>query len=430
VDSHKPEPARPSQGVNRGRLVRFPGRGEVEPDKEKQGWLTRIGPGLVTGASDLDPSAVVTATVVGAAFAYSLLWLVLLCVPFLLTIFAVTARMGVQTRRGLLELVRERYGLKLAVVAVSLTIISNMAVIVADLMAISDAFAIFLRQPRIYFVAGIAFSVWYILIFHDYRKITQALVWLSLPLYVYVAAAFLTRPNLSQLLSNAFIPHVQTNGNWINGGVAVFGSLLTPYILVWQMSSRTDPGHQPHRGDAYAATLVSCVLFFSVMVASASVLHLSHPVDMTTAQAAEALRPVVGDVGVYVFALGMIGAGMVALPVLVASMCYDVAQAVGWKYGLSEQPWRAKRFYLLISVAMILATMANFTPINPVKALYWSMILAGLLTVPTLAFIWRVSNEVKIVGRRNSRFENFWLGLATLLSTAAAAAYLWQAFAH
>jgi Mn2+/Fe2+ NRAMP family transporter len=349
---------------------------------------------------------------------------VLLCVPFLLAVFSVTGRVGFGTKRGLLELVRERYGRKVALFALALTVISNMAVIVADLMAVSDAFSIFLRQPRLYFVAAIAFSIWYILIFHDYRKITRSLVWLSLPLFVYIVAAAFTRPNLAQLLWNAFVPHLQSNGNWIDGGVAVFGALLTPYIIIWQMSSSTEPEHEEHGGDAYAATLVSCLLFFSIMVASASVLHLSHAVEMTTAQAAEALRPAVGNLGVYVFALGMIGAGMVALPVLVASMCYSIAQALGWKYGLSKQPWRAKRFYLLISGAMMLAALANFAPINPVKALYWSMVVAGFLTVPILAFIWRVSNDRELVRTRNTHWENFWLGLATVLSLGATATYL------
>jgi Mn2+/Fe2+ NRAMP family transporter len=427
LDWRKPGPARRTPSTSRGRIVRFPARKQpVQP----QSWFARLGPGIVTGASDLDPSAVVTATVAGAAFSFSLLWLVLLCVPFLLAVFAVSARVGVETRRGLLELVRARYGGKLALMVLSLLVVSNLAVIVADLMAVSDAFSILLRQPRLYFVAVIAFSLWYVLIFHDYRKITQSLVWLSLPLYVYILAAVFTRPRVSQLLWNAFVPQLWAHGGWINGGVAVFGSLLTPYILIWQMSSRTEPEHEANRSDAFAATLVSCLLFFSIMMASASVLHLPHPVDMTTVQAAEALRPAVGSVGVFVFAIGMIGAGMVALPVLVSSLCYSIAQALGWKYGLSERPWRAKRFYLLISGAMMLATLANFAPINPVKALYWSMILAGLLSVPILGFLWRVSNDRDTVRTRNTWWENAWLGLATALSAAAAVAYLWQWFAH
>src|SRR5439155_11475891 len=157
-------------------------------------------------------------------------------------------------------------------------------------------------------------------------------------------------------------------------------------------------------------TLVSTLLAYSVMVAAGSVLHLSHPVDMTTSQAAEALRPAVGGYGEFVFAIGIIGAGMVALPVLVASMCYSIAEAMGWKAGLSEHPWEAKSFYVLISLAMVVALMLNFAPLNPVKALYWSQILAGALTVPILLFILVLSNDRRIMRTTNTLWQNFWIG--------------------
>jgi Mn2+/Fe2+ NRAMP family transporter len=415
---------------DRGRIVRFPASTPQQSLSPKQGWLARLGPGIVTGASDLDPSAVVTATVAGAAFSFSLLWLAVLCVPFLLAVFDVTARVGVETRKGLLDLLRENYGRPLATVVAGLTIIIGMAVIIADLMAVSEGFSMLLNLPRQYFVAPIAFSIWYILIFRDYRRITQALIWLSLPLYVYIPAAILTKPDLSQLLWNTFIPHLTSGAHFVDGVVAIFGSLLTPYILLWQISSRSDPGHEPHHGDAWAATLVSCVLFFSIMVSAASVLHLDRPIDMTTRLAAEALRPAVGGFGFYIFALGIIGSGMVALPVLVASMCYDVAQSLGWRYGLSEHPWEAKRFYVMISGAMVVATVANFTPVNPVKALFWSMILAGILTAPTLIFIWVVTNDRRIVRTTNTKWQNFWVGAAAGGSAAATVAYIWQSLLH
>jgi Mn2+/Fe2+ NRAMP family transporter len=404
--------------------VRFPGPEDCA--ETPRSGLARIAPGIVTGASNLDPSAIVTATVAGAAFSFQLLWLVALCVPFLLVTFSVTARIGVETRRGLLHLVRENYGRKVAISAALAIVAINLVVIIADLMAVSDAFSILLNLPRMYFVAAISFSIWYILIFHDYRKITQSLVFLSLPLYLYIAAAILTRPSLSALLWNTLVPHVSLSGRWVDGAVAVFGALLTPYIILWQTSSRTDPGHEEHRADSYAATIVSAVLFFSVMVASASVLHLGNPTEMSTRQAAQALEPAVGKLGAYIFGLGIVGSGMVALPVLVASLCYGVAQAMGWKYGLSQQPWRAKRFYILISLAMVVAALANFTNVSPVKALYWSMILAGVLTVPTLAVIWRLSNDRATVPTPNTRWENFCLGAATVISTTATGTYLWH----
>jgi Mn2+/Fe2+ NRAMP family transporter len=390
-------------------VVNFPARATQE---RAAGWETirQFGPGIVTGAANLDPSAVVTATVAGAAFSRGLLWQVVLCVPFLLAIFSVTARIGLETGKGLLELVRDVYGRKIAVIGAVLTILTNLVVIIADLMAVTDAFSILSNQPRIYFIAGTAFSVWYILVFQDYRKITRALVIFSLPLYLYVLAAVLTKPNVGRLLADMFTPHVQGTEDYVANIVAIFGSLLTPYIIIWQTSSRSDPGHEHHGADSIVSTIVTFVLASSIIIAASSVLHFGHAADMTTREAAEALRPAVGDWGPLVFAIGIIGSGMVALPVLTASMCYDLAQAIGWKYGLSENPWEAKRFYVLISGAMVVAAVANFLPINPIKALYWSMILAGMLLIPTLIFIVLISNDRRVMKTTSTRWQNFWVG--------------------
>lgn len=385
---------------------------------------------MVTGSSNLDPSAVVTATVVGAAFSYSLLWVVVLCVPFLLNLFSVTARIGVETGQGILDLLRENYGRRIALAAAGMSILVNVAVVVADLMAVSEAFAVITGQPRMMFAGATAFSVWYILVFHDYRKITRVLVLVSLPLYMYVAAAVVAAPPLRVLLWNTFVPHFRNPAHVVEGIVALFGALLTPYIVLWQTSSRTDRQHVPDKSDARAATLVTFVLAYSIMVAAASVLHFAQPVDMTTRQAAEALRPVVGDWGTVLFSLGIIGSGMVALPVLLASTCYSLAQAMGWKYGLSENPWDAKGFYTLISATMILAMLANYIHINPVKALYWSMILAGILTVPIFWFILIISNDRRVMRTTNTVAENFWIGAAAGGSGAATLALIWMSLSH
>jgi Mn2+/Fe2+ NRAMP family transporter len=156
--------------------------------------------------------------------------------------------------------------------------------------------------------------------------------------------------------------------------------------------------------------VVSTLLVYSIIVAAGSVLHFPQAVDMTTTQAAEALRPAAGDFGPVLFSVGIIGAGMVALPVLVASMCYSIAEAMGWRSGLSEHPWDAKSFYALISLSMIAAVLLNLTPLSPVKALYWSQVLAGALTVPILIFILVLSNDRRLVRTTNSAWQNFWIG--------------------
>lgn len=413
----------------------FPAPGAPSPrPRTFWGKLARFGPGFVTGAADVDPSLVITATVAGAAYHFGLLWVVVLCVPFLIAVFAVSGRLGYETRRGLVDLLRENYGSAVAMACAVVIIAINLAMIVADLMAVSDAFSIILSQQRFFFVAVVAFTIWYILIFRDYRKITRALIFLALPLFVYVVAAIAAAPAWHQLLLSTVVPRVVRDPAYPATVVAILGSLLTPYVLVWQTSSRREHavtgGESPPQGEPHMGSFVTTLLAYCVIVAAASVIRLPHPVDMTTRQAAEALRPAAGDYGQFLFALGIIGAGMVALPVLVASMCYGIAEAMGWPAGLSENPWEAKRFYLLISLAVGAGAVLNFLPINPVKALYWSQILAGALTVPILIFILILSNDRRIMRTTNTRWQNFWMGAAIGGLLSAAAAWLWWSLAH
>jgi Mn2+/Fe2+ NRAMP family transporter len=398
--------------------------------------LRRLAPGFVTGAADVDPSLVVTATVAGAAYRYNTLWVVLLCVPFLWATFAVSGRIGYQTRLGLVDLLRQHYGRGWGLTCAGIVVAINLAMIIADLMAVSDALSIILVQRRVFFVAAVAFSTWYILIFRDYRKITRALVVLALPLFVYVAAAALAAPSGRELLLDTFRPKITRSVDYVATVVGLFGSLLTPYILVWQTSSRREQarvGGSLHEAESHAGTFVTTLLCYSIIVSAGTVLHLPHPVDMTTRQAGEALRPAVGGYGQIVFALGIIGAGMVALPVLVASMCYSISEAMGWPSGLSEHPWEAKRFYVLISMAVFIAATANFVRINPVKALFWSQILAGILTIPILILLLRIGNDRRVMcsplvrGTTNRRWQNFWLGAATGGLLAAGLVWVWWA---
>jgi Mn2+/Fe2+ NRAMP family transporter len=386
---------------------------------------------MVTGTANVDPSLVVTATVVGAAFGYSLLWVVVLCVPFLLAVFQVSGRLGFETRKGLVDLLREHYGRGLALACALLVAVINMAMIIADLLAVSDALSIILNQRRVFFAAAVAFSVWYILIFRDYRKITSVLLWFSLPLYVYVVSAIIQAPSPSTVLLGTIIPHVQQSSAYAGAIVALFGSLLTPYILVWQTSSRGEDaatgGERPHSFESHAGTVVSVLLSYCVVVSAAAVLHLPAPIDMTTRQAAEALAPATGALGPILFAIGIIGAGMVALPVLCASLCYSVSEAMGWRSGLSEHPWDAPPFYVLISLSMFSATVSNFFRINPVKALYLSQLLAGVLTIPILVFILLLANNRRVVKTANTVSQNFWMGAAAGALLASGLLWLWWA---
>ncbi|MFB3918220.1 MAG: divalent metal cation transporter [Terriglobales bacterium] len=196
----------------------------------------------------------------------------------MVAVYSSSSRIGYETHKGLVDLLRQNYGQLWAIVCAGLVIAINMAMIIADLMAVSDAFSIILGQRRAFFVGAVAFSVWYILIFRDYRKITQALLWLSLPLFVYVPSAMIVTPSAGTLLHRIFVPHIVRSGNYVAAVVAIFGSLLTPYILVWQTSSRREHAvigeETPHMAQSQAGTSVTTLLSFSIIIAAGSVLHL------------------------------------------------------------------------------------------------------------------------------------------------------------
>jgi Mn2+/Fe2+ NRAMP family transporter len=416
-----------STGATARKILAWP-NSPREDAKQKHGWAGIL-PGMVAGASDVDPTLVLTATIAGAAFGYSLLWAVLLCIPFLLAVFAVSSRIGFETRQGLVDLLRAKYGRNIALAFAGLIVLINMAMIVADLMAVTDAFSIITQLPRMFFIAAIGFLVWWILIFRDYRKITNALVLLSLPLFIYVAAAILAHPNWSHVFLSSVLPRIPRGSYYPETLLAIFGALLTPYVLVWQTSSHRDSalagGLVPGAGEHRAGTVVSTVLCFAIMVAAGTVLRLTPGTDLTTRMAGSALAPAVGSLGPILFAVGIIGAGLVALPVLIASMCYSVAEAMGWRSGLHENPWEAKPFYVLISSATFVAAALNFIRINPVTVLYWSQVLAGVLTLPILLLVLVISNDKRVMRTTNTWGQNFWIGAASGAVICAGLVVLW-----
>ncbi len=408
-------------------VLRWPAA-KQEDQAESGGRLRRVLLKAIAGAADVDPALVITATIAGALYGYSLLWSVLLAIPILISVFGVSTRIGVEAKQGLVDLLRRHYGRAAAVGCVAIVLAINMAMIVADLMAVTDAFSIIMQLPRMFFIAGAAFSVWYILIFRDYRRITRLLAVLALPLLIYIAAALLAHPHWPQVIRHSIIPSIPSGAGYPTAFIAILGCLLTPYVLVWQTSSRRQDRVEPRAGGSIqhrAGAIVTTVLCYTIMIAAGTLLQTRHAADLTTRMAAEALTPAVGPLATIVFALGIIGAGMVALPVLIASMCHTVSEAMGWRSGLNENPWEAKRFYVLISGAVFVAGALNFVHINPVIVLYWSQILAGALTLPILVFVLLISNDRRLMRTANSWWQNFWIGAGGGSILCAALLVLW-----
>lgn len=395
--------------ADRGKVVRFP-RSPNLPPEETHGPLRRVIPGIIAGAADLDPAAVLTATVAGASFGLSLGWVVLLCIPILMTVFGVSARIGHETRLGLIKLVREHFGRQFSVVLASMIVIVNVLMIIADITAVSEALSILLSQPAVYFPAFIAFAVWYILTLAGYEKVNRSLSFLALFLFAYVGAAVLSADSIKQVASGIIVPHMTPGTGYVMGVVALFGSLLTPDVIVWQTSTKREYGATFHEAESKVGCVVAAMVSLCAVIA-ASKMIVADPSSMTTREAANALAAL-GNLGPILFALGIIGSGMVALPILVASLCFSISEAADWKYGLSERPWEARGFYVLICFVLFASVLVSFIGINTVKTLYWSQILAGIFIVPILFFILWISNDRRIMHSTNSRWQNFWLGAA------------------
>jgi Mn2+/Fe2+ NRAMP family transporter len=393
------------------------------------GRMRKLTPGIVAGAADLDPAAVLTATVAGASFGYSIGWVVLLAIPVVWAVFSVSARIGHQSNRGLVELIRQNYGRAAGWGMATAMISVNMAMIIADLIAVSDAFSLILRQQRFFFLPMVAFAVWYLLVLGDYRKSSRAFVWFALFQAAYVVAAVMAVKSWTGLLRGLLLPHITFTSAYVIGIIAVFGSLLTPDVLVWQTSSRRDrkaTGGGFHTAESKAGTLVAIVISLSVIIA-ASALHVADPEHMSTLVAAQALSPL-GTLAPIIFSIGIIGSGLIALPILVASMCFSISEAADWQSGLTIPAWEARPFYILISACIIVATMVDFGNINPVTVLYWSQVIAGFLVVPVLGSILLLGNNARLSGRRNTTSENVWLGGAVAGMIVANIVFFWAAF--
>jgi Mn2+/Fe2+ NRAMP family transporter len=236
---------------------------------------------------------------------------------------------------------------------------------------------------------------------------------MSLILIAYVIAAWRTSGSLASVASGVLIPKIAMTDAYTMGVVAVFGSLLTPDIIVWQTSSRRglpEGVAQAHVGESHAGTVVACLVSLSAMIA-ASQLHVADPSSMSTRTAAEALAPF-GQLGPIVFSLGIIGSGLIALPILVASLCFAASEAFGWESGLSVPPWRARFFFVMISVTVFVSAAVDLFGIHTIKVLYWSQVLAGIVLVPIFIYILLISNNRRLMRTANSTAQNFWLGWA------------------
>lgn len=382
--------------------------------------------GVVAGAADLDPAAVLTATVAGATFGYSVGWVVLLSIPVLWSVLSVSARIGRDSRKGLVELVREQYGRNMALALALGVFVVNFAMIIGDLVAVSDALSIVTHQWRAFFLVPLAFLVWYMLIVGNARKSMERLGLLSLFLIAYVVDACCTVHSPVAVAKAILLPHIEATAAYSMAVIAVFGSLLTPDVIVWQTSSKREIpiGPDPlHDTESHAGTFVATLISLSAIVVAAS-FHLADPSLMTTRSASQSLA-YLGVAGPLLFAFGILGSGMVALPLLAASLSFSISEAVGWASGLNKEPWEARYFYIVISTIMLVSVIISLFGINTVRLLYWSQAGAGALVVPILAFLLLLGRNRRVVQSFTRSRDELCLAFAALAMLIANAYFVW-----
>jgi NRAMP (natural resistance-associated macrophage protein)-like metal ion transporter len=418
---------------------------KAAPQNREESWLKKLGPGLITGAADDDPSGIATYSQAGAKFGFSMLWTVLLTYPLMVGIQVVSARIGRVSGHGLATNIRRHYPGWLLYGVIGLLLIANSINIGADISAMGEALKLIAGGPAQ--VYAVAFGVVSLLlqVFIPYRRYVRILKWLTLALLAYVATAFVVDIPWSEVLVKAMAPHLAWSPDYITTVVAVFGTTISPYLFFWQASQEVedqmaDPRAQPLikapgqaksnlrriKIDTYIGMGFSNLVAFFIMLTTAVTLNLHGITEIqTSAQAASALRPIAGDFAFMLFSAGIIGTGMLAIPVLAGSSAYAMAGAFKWKNSLERAPMRAKPFYATIAVSMLIGIAFGFTAIDPIKALYWSAVINGVISVPIMVVMMLMAVRPEVMGQFVITTRLKVLGwLATLMMAAAVGAML------
>ena len=383
-----------------------------------QRFLERLGPGLITGAADDDPSGIATYSQAGAQFGLGMLWSVLLTTPLMVGIQVVSARIGRVTGHGIARNLRDHYPRTLLWFIVSILLAANTINIAADLGAMGEALQLVVGGPQ--HGHALVFGVIAVLmqLFVPYRYLAPMLKWLTLSLFAYVAVLFAVDIPWAKLIAATLLPPVELTREYLMLLVGVLGTTISPYLFFWQASQeveeqRATHGDEPLRDsskgarahlrriklDTWFGMTFSNAIAFAIMLTTAVTLHDAGITDIqTSAQAAQALRPIAGNLAFTLFACGIIGTGLLAIPVLAGSAAYAVAEAMKWPIGHGLEPLEAKGFYGIIMLATLLGAGIDFTSIDPIRALVWSAVLNGIVAVPIMAVMMRMAVRPDIMG--------------------------------
>ena len=408
--------------------------------------LAVLGPGLITGASDDDPSGIATYSQAGAQFGFSMTWVMLFTWPLMAAIQEISARIGRVTGKGIAANLREHYSIWLLRPIITLLLVANFINLGADLGAMGDALRLLIGGPRGLYVILFAAGCTALEIFSSYSRYVTFLKWTTLSLFAYVATALIVHVPWREVAYDTIVPQLSWQTDYIVVIVAVLGTTISPYLFFWQSSEeaedeRVNPAARPlteaplqarreiHRIeiDTYVGMGLSNLVAFFIIVTTAATLHANGVTDVQTSeQAAEALRPIAGEFAFIIFALGILGTGLLAVPVLAGSSAYALAEAMQWTSGLGRAPQEAKRFYATIVGGTVIGIGINFVNIDPIKALFWSAVINGVAAVPLMIVMMIMTMQHRVMGRFTLPRPLWAIGW---LSTAAMAAAVVAMFA-
>lgn len=416
-------PATPANAIGGEGILATPltplgARASSAPASKIKRLFGELGPGLVTGASDDDPSGIATYSQAGAQFGFTMLWTMLFSYPLMAGIQEISAWIGRVTGRGIAANIRRYYPRWVLYPVVSLMLIANVANLGADIGAMGSALKILVGGSALIYAVGFGMISVIAEVFIPYHQYARILKWSTLVLLVYIATAFVIHIPWPGALMATAIPHITFSSNYLTVLTAVFGTTISPYLFFWQASQEVEeqeaaPQEKPlklapeqessqlraMRTDTYIGMAISNVIAFFIILDTAATLHAHGVTDIQSAtQAAEALRPLAGELCFLLFSAGIIGTGLLAVPILAGSAAYALAEAVKWPTGLERPLGKAWGFYGIITLATLVGMALNFTSIDPIKALFWSAVINGVVAVPIMVVMMLMTANPKVTG--------------------------------
>jgi len=398
-----------------------------------------MGPGLITGAADDDPSGISTYSVAGAAYGYATLWIALLTFPLMAAIQLMCARLGMVTGRGLAAAVRIYYPRWVLWGSCLILVVANIINIGADLGGMAEATQLITGIRSLIWIPVFAVFTLGLLFWASYKLTARIFKWLTLVLFAYVFTAFYAHVDWRHALAVTFVPRLEWSRGFLAVLVAILGTTISPYLFFWQAAEEVEEGRskgrtltqskaatsgelRTARADTVAGMFFSNLIMYFIILTTAATLHAHGQTNITTArEAAEALRPLAGDGAYLLFTLGLIGTGMLGVPVLVGSCAYAMAEGAVWRGSMTDKPRSARKFYGVMAIAMALGLALNYLGFNAVKMLFWSAVINGLLAPPLILLVILLTSSNKVMGKRVNSPLLRYLGWATFgVMTAAA----------